>query len=324
MKQLTAIFIFFLICIVTSSAQQSYQATPDPDLLKKRWQAEWITHPAISLTDFSVLYFRKTIELEKQPKSFIVNVSGDTRYKLYVNGKQVCFGPAKGDRYHWYFETVDIAPILKAGTNALAAVVWNFGEWTPVAQMSSKTGFILQGNTAAEEIANTNESWKVMLDNSLSLETEYWNYAGCGEKMDGTKYPWGWNTAGFNDSNWSAPRMISRGFPYGLNDEYDWVLTPRDIPLNEDKLLRMETVRRSDGLNVPDNFLKGNSPVEIAPNKKVSFLIDQKVLTTAYPEMVVSKGKGSRIKLTYSEALYNEKGKANRDDIEGRKLHSSD
>jgi hypothetical protein len=138
--------------------------------------------------------------------------------------------------------------------------------------------------------------------------------------VDGEKYPWGWNEQDFDDSKWISPREISRGFPYGLNDEYDWVLTPRDIPLMEDKLMRMETVRRSDGIQVPDIFLKGNSPIEINANKKVSFLIDQKVLTTAFPEMVVSKGKGSKIKITYAEALYNDNGKAHRDEIENRRI----
>jgi hypothetical protein len=264
------------------------------------------------------LFFRKTIELENKPATFVVNVSGDTRYRLFVNGQPVCFGPAKGDRYHWYFETVDIASMLRAGKNTLSAVVWNFGEWTPVAQMSSKTGFILQGNSDAEQIVNTNKSWRVWQDHSVSAETEYWNYAGSGEIVDGEKYPWGWNSSDYEDKDWSEPRIISRGFPYGLNDEYDWVLTPRDIPLMEEKMLRMETIRRVDGISVTDNFLKGSAPVEIAANKKVSFLIDQKVLITAFPELIVSKGKGSRIKLTYAEALFDKNGKANRNDIENR------
>ena len=318
MKQITTILVIVLINSVISFGQQSIQSTPSPDLLKKRWEAQWVTHPGAPVNDFCVLFFRKSIKLEKQPVSFVVNVSGDTRYKLFVNGQPVCFGPAKGDKYHWYFETVDIAPLLRAGENILAAVVWNFGEWTPVAQMSSKTGFILQGNSPSEQIANTNKTWKVWMDNSVSPETSYWNYAGCGEIVDGEKYPWGWNSAAFADAGWIESKVISRGFPYGMNDEYDWVLTPRDIPLMEDKLLRMETVRRSEGISLTDNFLKGNAPVEIAANKKVSFLIDQKVLTTAFPELIVSKGKGSRIKLTYAEALFDKNGKANRNDIENR------
>jgi alpha-L-rhamnosidase len=316
--------ILFLLTLALPGQSQNtenpFTATPNPELLNKRWDAEWITYPGISLTDFNVLFFRKTFKLEQKPTSFIVNVSGDTRYRFYVNGQSVCFGPAKGDRYHWYFETVDISSLLVAGQNTVSAVVWNFGEWTPVAQMSSKTGFIVQGNSVREKIVNTNDTWKVFHDKSIAITTSYWNYAGSGEIINGVSYPWGWEEQGYNDNEWKVPREISNGFPYGYNDEYDWIMTPRDIPLMEESLQRMESVRRSEGVVVPDNFLKGKAPLEISANKKVSFLIDQKVLTTAFPEMKTSKGKGSKIVLTYSEALYNKNGKANRNDIEGRKI----
>ncbi len=319
----TIVIFFSLLLFITNqelSAQKIVNVAPNPELLKKRWQAEWITCPNMSLSDFNVLFFRKTFNLESQPSSFIVNVSGDTRYRFFVNGQPVCFGPAKGDRYHWYFETIDIASLLKEGINILSAVVWNFGEWTPVAQMSSKTGFIIQGNSAKEEIVNTNKTWKVLRDKSITLSTAYWNYAGCGEIINGLDYPWGWENNDYNDSKWITPREISQGFPYGFNDEYDWVLTPRDIPLMEETMQRMESVRRSDGIEIPKNFLLGNAPLEVPANKNISFLIDQKILTTSFPEMIVSKGKGSSVKLTYSEALFNKQGKANRNDIEGRKI----
>jgi len=50
--------------------------------------------------------------------------SADNRYELYVNGKPASHGPASGDVYHWHYETVDLAPMLHAGRNTLAAVVW--------------------------------------------------------------------------------------------------------------------------------------------------------------------------------------------------------
>ena len=56
-------------------------------------------------------------------------------------------GPARGDSLHWRFETLDLASFLHAGKNVVAAVAWNFAEMSPVAQMSSCTGFLLQGDT---------------------------------------------------------------------------------------------------------------------------------------------------------------------------------
>ena len=97
------------------------------DILHKRWDAFWIAVPGAALHDYGVFHFRKKISLDQKPSSFIIHVSADNRYKLYVNGTMVSFGPARSDIYNWNFETVDIAPYLQKGNNILAAVVWNFG-----------------------------------------------------------------------------------------------------------------------------------------------------------------------------------------------------
>jgi hypothetical protein len=34
---------------------------------------------------------------------------------------------------HWRYDTVDLAPQLRAGRNVLAALVWNWGAEKPVA-----------------------------------------------------------------------------------------------------------------------------------------------------------------------------------------------
>ena len=60
----------------------------------------------------------------------------------------------------WRYETVDIAPLLRTDNNVIPAVVWNFGQWAPEAQMTNRTGFLLQGDTVAERILGTGASWK--------------------------------------------------------------------------------------------------------------------------------------------------------------------
>lgn len=166
------IFTGIFIVILPLAAQQL-----SSDLLQKPWKAQWITGPGIpinrftassdlTLKEYGVFKFRKTISLTAKPASFVIHVSGDNRYKLYVNGKHVSQGPARGDLYFWNFETVDIAPYLTAGSNTVAAVVWNEGRVKPESQISYLTGFILQGNGPTEEILNTNDSWKTIRDES--------------------------------------------------------------------------------------------------------------------------------------------------------------
>lgn len=66
--------------------------------------------------DYDVCHFRKSFSLERLPGHFLVHVSADNRYKLFVNGRLVSLGPALGDVYNWNFETVDLAPLSCAGT----------------------------------------------------------------------------------------------------------------------------------------------------------------------------------------------------------------
>jgi hypothetical protein len=83
---------------------------------------------------------------------FVVHVSPDNRYKLYVNEELVSVGPALGDIQHWNYEIIDLAPYLKSGNNIIAAQVWNEGNLRAVSQFSYRTGFYLQGTNEQTQV----------------------------------------------------------------------------------------------------------------------------------------------------------------------------
>jgi hypothetical protein len=97
-----------------------------------------------------------------------VYISGDNRYELFVNGTRAVWGPARGDLTHWRYETVDVGPYLHSGKNLLAAVVWNDGPYRAVAQISNRTGFLLQSADAAYNLLNTSAAWKCAVDKAYS------------------------------------------------------------------------------------------------------------------------------------------------------------
>src|SRR3954454_12298406 len=127
-----------LILSICSYALASTPSDPplNPDLVASRWPASWITSPTAPARSPGVFYFRKEMSIGAVPAHFWVHITADNRFILHVNGKYAAEGPARGDLFHWRFETVDLAPLLQAGQNVLAAAVWNFGELAPVAQMS--------------------------------------------------------------------------------------------------------------------------------------------------------------------------------------------
>ena len=298
-------------------------AVPNQSLLSGKWNSRWISCPNESLYDYGVYHFRKNFELNEQPASYIINISADNRYRLFVNGHPVCWGPARGDIAHWYFETVDIAEYLQKGNNSLAVLVWNFGDYTPGAQMTLKTGLIVQGNSDKEKEVNTGRSWKVIKSRAYTPSLISIHDVGCGDIVDASLYPWGWESVAYDDSQWLNAQIVDQGLTYGSSTGYSWVLQPRDIPLMEEAMQRMKKIRRTNGISATDAFLQGKSPLVVPANQNVSILIDQEYLTTAYPELLTSGGRGSRIKLSYAEALFKDNQKSNRNDIEGRDIVSA-
>ena len=119
------------------------------------WKASWITHPTAPLREPIVLHFRRSLQLESKPARYVVHVSADNRFILYVNGHRVGDGPARGDLPHWRYETFDLAPYLSAGSNLVTATVWNFGIYAPAAQITDRTAFLVQGDGALEATVST-------------------------------------------------------------------------------------------------------------------------------------------------------------------------
>jgi hypothetical protein len=301
----------------------------NPDLLASAWTARWITLPDVQPFAYGVYHFRKTFELATAPPRFTVHVTGDNRYQLFVNGRRIVSGPARGDLNHWRFETIDLAAYLTAGKNVLAAVVWNFAQYAPEAQLTNQTGFLLQGDTAAERLVDTNATWKALRDEAYApLPITYatvggYYAAGPGEQVDASRYPWGWERPDFDDTAWPSAQPLSAGAPRDSRDGPNrWMLVPRTIPLMEETAERLASVRRSTGTQVPASFPAQPAAFTVPARTSAKFLLDQSHLTTAYPELVVSGGKGTKVRLAYAEALVGQDGrtKGNRNEIEGKTL----
>ena len=317
-----------ILCLLTLSLYGQDINNINPALLKGSWPASWITCPGAPQREYGVYHFRKTVALDNIPVKFIVHVSADNRYRLFVNGKAVCNGPARGDLYNWYFETVDIAPFLHKGNNIIAALVWNMGVYAPVAQITNQTAFVLQGDGETEKIINTGDTWKVYTnvaytpcstDNGARLHT--YMVTGPGDQVDAAKYPWGWEQAAYNDGGWQMAKRIANPVPSGYGSDNLWTLQPRNIPLMRESLQRIPVIRKLTGITAANDFLKGNQPLQVPANTTITVLLDQTFNTIAYPELLISRGKGATVKLTYAEALFTKDGqKGNRNDIEGKNI----
>lgn len=287
-----------------------------------RWNAHWIGPSTASQYDYGVHLFRKKFSLVDKPNRFIIHVSGDQRYTLFVNSQCINRGPAAGSPLRWNYDTIDIAPYLQVGENVITVQVVNYGQWTPGAQMTVSTSFIMQGDGETEEVVNTNKSWKTKKNKAYAPSLEHMAVIDIepADQIYGALYPWGWQLIDYDDSHWEAAAVQERGMSYGTGTEYIRALQPRNIPMPELKAEKPLHVRRTSGITMNGIFLE-NGPITIPSFTKTSLLLDQTYLTNAFIEVILSGGKQGSLSIAYAEALYDTEGnKGNRNEIDGKKL----
>jgi len=89
----------------------------------------------------------------------------------------------------------------------------------------------------------------------------------------------------------------------------------------EQKIEPFKRIARSSGIGNPDDLIIPDHSLHIPPHTNASILIDQTYLTVGYPELMFSKGKGSHIKITYAESLYDKDGlKGNRSELKDKEI----
>ena len=335
----TALLLALILAPAPFQAQSSTSATAaQPDAPHRNWHAAWVTHPNAPLREPVVLHFKRALDLASSPANYIVRVSADNRFILYVNGSRIGDGPARGDLTHWRYERFDLAPLLKPGHNLITATVWNFGVYAPLAQFSDRTAFLLESEATGATGISTPKDWLVEEEpgihplgrDKVTLQTYF--ASGPGEELDASKYDWNWNSV-TEGKNWVPVASPMRDSIFPVNGAHSadttgdnpWGLIPDELPHMEYAATEAGNVvlaSQDRPFHTPgksDEVQPGTSaplfPVKRFPTEAIRIpaethlhiVLDRKTLTTAYPELATSGGKGSHIVLTYSEALYDDK-----------------
>jgi len=306
---------------------------PPPFVLRASWiwSAEG-THAtpapdAASPSHYQVRRFRRTFRVaDARAARLEVHVSGDSRYLLFCNGRLVGRGPARGDVNHHFYETVDLSPHLRAGENVLGAIVLDLSRVAhrptqlgpPCAVMTYAGGFVLEGaleSAAGAELERLDTGlagWRVMVDRAWRFQndgTRFEGYHGYFEHRVSRAEPAGWSEPGFDAGEWPAAttlylaeRLENRRdptSPYGL--------VPRMIPpLEESGPESFKEVFLPGGGDAGagwNGLLQANAPLTIPAGTTVRVVLDVGAMTTAYPRLATRGGAGTRVRLTYAEAL---------------------
>ncbi len=136
---------------------------------KNDWKAKWIWDSK-NLTKKNVwMCLSKKVTLDKVPEELVAHISADSKYWLYINGKNVVFegnvkrGPRKNSAY---YDSIDIAPYLSKGENSICALAWYWDDETSYSYESSgQGGFIFEAIGDGVSIIS-DKSWKVKRNNA--------------------------------------------------------------------------------------------------------------------------------------------------------------
>ena len=257
-------------------------------------RGKWICSPGSvceTIGQTQLVCFRKELRLSGSSEKMPVRISADGRYKLYANGKLVCFGPCKGDDKRRYMDEPDLRPYLRPGRNLLAVEVllvgsdaWNSNHSLFTAGLN---GLYLEGIEP--------EDWRCHVCGATRFVAEEKGFSPLHihEEVTGDPAAAGWKDADFDDSGWDTAQLCAdEDVPAILRGEN---LLPRPIPFMEQK---------------PHAF---TLPLHtVAAHSEESFVLDAGEEMTAFLHLAVSGGRGAKIELLYSECYVMPEGKADR------------
>ncbi|KAI1873997.1 uncharacterized protein JN550_002576 [Neoarthrinium moseri] len=285
--------------------------------------AKWIwlsDYDDVTLSGQFVL-FRKTFSLTAVPTGeALLHVSADTRYRLFLNGQRISFGPCKGYPSHWNYETVDIQPHLQAGRNVLAARVLRFSFVHDGCLSMTRTPFAgllvhCQFSTKSEEVSlHSDESWKLKKDNATQLVgPSSWDYRlgppflNLNEQVDARRGTRNWHTNEYNDDAWqhAVPGLPHRKMSPMLDPRR---LFPRTIPTLTENDARFDGVVTCDGAIPQDDWqamIGGEAVVTIPANTRTWVEVESSILTTGFLDLACEH-QGTDEQACSFEILYSE------------------
>ncbi len=225
------------------------------------WKAKWIWDNSGEHPRNYWVAFRKTFNKPKDVDDAVLNITADSRYVLYVNGKRIGFGPVRSWPFEYSYDTYHIKDYLVTGKNVIAVLVTHFGVST-FQYIEGRGGLIAQldfykdGNIIESII--TDSSWKNKEHTSFQRASVRIScQQGWAEIFNANKFSQDWTERDFDDFSWNNSIEIGE---YGANP---WkTLIPRDIPyLTEELIYPKRVVSLKEVMPV-----KTHISVDVRPN----------------------------------------------------------
>ena len=245
--------------------------------------ASWITIPV--KPDRTALYiFKKTFDYVGEANSFKIDISADSRYRLYINGRELAAGPCQSGEGTTHYESLDAVRALVQGENKIEVRVFHLvGDHWLNMWRREKPALFFNGVI--------NDKVEILSDTSFTCErVRSLAFYNCDEIMD--------SVAPFEHMNgdWVTEPLdtvIMYAPNYELNFYTHWgttepyMLEPRPIPI----LLPEE-----------------KKPIEVIreytdADGKYNIILDAGAYTTAVVSLELLAKSGTHLRICYAECM---------------------
>ncbi len=227
------------------------------------FKAKWIAPKGVDYEKNLYFYARTSCFLKEDKGQRRLYIAAGCAYTLFVNGRQITAGPARGNKTTLFYDSLEVGDLLKSGENHIGFLVFCPNLHNHVCSPVGPGLFAQLEN--GDELAS-NADWEVNIADEWEQDSEPWAHKfGLVECRDFRKTPKGWATFGDN-ANWQKASVVSK-----KTDFCGKKLLPRDIPfLKENRYLPASIARtayvpplNNDNLNDTIGELLHNEPHQV-------------------------------------------------------------
>lgn len=264
--------------------------------------------------------FRRSFDLNENIKYAEIRIFADTNYRLWINGKEVGFGPGRSDKTWTYYDTYDVRAFLKTGTNSIAVLGLFHGFGTGGRQSIMQALLVhleIEGLLGKKIYIVSDKQWRTSPANEFIRPTPRIHATlGCVEVRDLRLADNKWIETGYDDGDWSMSDYVKSG----LRGTVPWYhFVPEVLPhrtltdLSVPKSVQIATIELSEppvellgGMRPPVSGYEGKIPLTLqgTPSKKVSIVtLDMKRTENGFLTIDITGSEGSVIDVLCGEIL---------------------
>jgi len=302
--------------------------------------AKWIWLPSQRTLANTFVLFRHKLNLPLPPISCDGRIFVDSRYRLFVNGQRIQFGPAPCDPRFQEADPLDLTPFLTVGENVICveSLFYGHGDGT---WATGKPGFLFTLQVKCADGSShslvSDQTWSCCVDRSHQPGGyKRWYLRALQEQCDNRKTKSGWLDADYHeDAEWMAAAelagrpdrpSICTSYPdyatdAGSANVEQTRMDARDIPMMHEEI--EDAVRFSDAVEIlwhrpAEDWFDFRIPGSWATGQTIHTTNDllpvssegNAVLTTydfgsdkvAWPIIEIDAPKDTTIELLWSEA----------------------